>query len=88
MKHIAIREASILGGCLVFGFLVLPALVFFVGQNVFGGYGGDGYGGFFSALASRVFTFNGSAWFLILSPYLALQIVRLVITGWRKTAAM
>jgi hypothetical protein len=55
---------------------------------VFGGYGGDGYGGFFSALASRVFTFNGSAWFLILSPYLALQIVRLVITGWRKTAAM
>ena len=57
MKRIAIREGSILGGCLVFGFLILPVLVFFVGQSVFGVYGGDGYGGFFSAFAARVLAF-------------------------------
>ena len=88
MKRTSLREAIVFGACLLFGFIVLPAAVFFVGQSVFGAYGGDGYGEFFTTLARKVLAFDGASWFLILSPYLALQTVRLVVFGWRKTATL
>ena len=88
MKRTSIREAILLGSCLLFGLLLLPVAVFFVGQTVFGAYGGDGYGEFFTTLMGKILAFDLSAWFLVLSPYLALQTLRLALFGWRKTAAM
>lgn len=88
MKRTSIRETIVLVSCLLFGLLLLPMAVFFVGQTVFGAYGGDGYGEFFASLMSKILAFDLAAWFLVLSPYLALQTLRLVVFGWRKTATM
>jgi hypothetical protein len=43
---------------------------------------------FFSQLSAKLLEFDKAAWFLVLSPYLALQVARLAIMGWRKSAAM
>ena len=86
LKRIAIRESSLFAGCLLAGMLLLPIGVFTVGKAVFGAYGGDGYMDFFTRLTMKVFAFDGDAWFLILSPYLALQTLRLTLLGWRKAA--
>jgi hypothetical protein len=82
------REAMIGVGLLLFGVLLLPLAVFLVGKTVFGGYAGDGYIDFFSQLFSKLLDLDKAAWFLVLSPYLAIQIARLAILGWRKTATM
>ena len=88
LKRIAIRESSLFAGCLLIGMLLLPIAIFAVGKTVFGAYGGDGYLEFFTRLTMKVFAFHGDAWFLVLSPYLALQTARLTLRGWRKTATM
>ncbi|MGB5164321.1 MAG: hypothetical protein WBN09_06340 [Woeseiaceae bacterium] len=82
------REAIIAVGLLLFGLLLLPLAVFLVGKIVFGAYAGDGYIGFFSQLFAKLLDLDKAAWFLVLSPYLALQIARLALVGWRKTATM
>ena len=82
------REAIIGAGLLLFGVLLLPLAVFLVGKTVFGVYAGDGYMDFFSQLFAKLVDLDKAAWVLVLSPYLALQIARLAILGWRKTATM
>lgn len=88
MKRTSIREAILFVSCLLFGLLLLPIAVYFVGQAVFGAYGGDGYGQFFASLAGKIIAFDFAAWFLVLSPYLALQTIRLAVFGWRKSATL
>ena len=88
LKRIAVRESALFAGFLLVGLLVLPIAVFVVGKSVFGAYGGDGYMDFFGKLTMKLLAFDGDAWFLILSPYMGLQTLRLTLLGWRKTAAM
>ncbi|MDJ0699844.1 MAG: hypothetical protein QNJ07_08315 [Woeseiaceae bacterium] len=88
MKRVAIREAVVFLSLLLFGVLLLPLAVYFVGQAVFGAYGGSGYGEFFSSLAAKLISFEWVAWFLVLSPYLAIQTVRLTWRGWRASATL
>ena len=73
---------------LLFGLLLLPLAVFLVGKVVFGAYAGDGYFDFFGQLLAKLLKLDKAAWFLVLSPYLALQTARLALVGWRKTATM
>ena len=77
------REASLFLGLLFAGLVLLPVAVYLVGQAIFGDYGGGGYGHFYSELSSRIRAGDAAAWFLVLSPYLALQTLRLVALGWR-----
>ncbi|MCH9693857.1 MAG: hypothetical protein K0U72_05050 [Gammaproteobacteria bacterium] len=86
LKQLALKELALFTGLLFLGIVVLPLAVFGVGQVVFGAYGGVGYGDFFSTLSGKVARFDLVAWFLILSPYLGLQCLRLAIIGWRLTA--
>ncbi len=86
MKRVAIREAVVFLSLLLFGVLLLPMAVYFVGQTVFGAYGGSGYGEFFGSLATKLISLEWVAWFLVLSPYLAIQTVRLTWRGWRSSA--
>ena len=65
------------------GLVLLPVLVWFVGKAVFGAYGGHGFAEFFGALSGRFRSGDLGAWFLVLSPWLALQIIRLAAAGWR-----
>ena len=77
------RELALLLGLLFVGMVLLPIAVFVVGQAIFGDYGGGGYGRFFADLSGRIRAGDVTAWFLVLSPYLGWQTLRLVALGWR-----
>ena len=53
--------------------------------SVFGEYGGNGYGEFFSSLSGKIRSGDRVSWFLVLSPYLAILTIRLTAWGWRRT---
>ena len=77
------REAGLLLGLMLVGLVLLPVAVYLVGQAIFGDYGGGSYGHFYSQLSARIRAADPAAWFLVLSPYLGLQTLRLVALGWR-----
>ena len=79
-------EAGLLFGLLFVGIVLVPIAIFFVGNTVFGNYGGEGYGDFFGNLSGKIRDGDRVAWFLVLSPYLAIFVFRLMVWGWRKTA--
>lgn len=82
VKTIVRRETALFAGLLFVGLVVLPAVIFFVGDAVFGDYGGDTFGHFFSALGDKIRHGDLVAWFLVLSPYIAIQCLRLIALGW------
>lgn len=83
LKQRALREIALFVGLLFFGLVLMPIAVYFVGQQFFGDYGGRGYNHFFGTLSGKVREWDVVAWFLILAPYLAWQILRLTAHGWR-----
>ena len=78
MRHLR-REALLLlimGG---FGLLVLPALVYLVGEQLLGEYRPDaGMGVFYGDLYAELVALSPFAWLLVLGPWLALQFLRLL----------
>jgi hypothetical protein len=84
LKKAVRKEIALLAFLLFAGLLLLPVAVYWVGETVFGQYGGQGYGDFFGTLSSKVRTGDRVAWFLILSPYLIWQTLRLMALGWRS----
>ena len=83
LRRILTKELALLAALLFFGLALLPIAIWFVGNAVFGAYGGTGYMDFFGTLSARIRSGNPAAWFLVLSPYLVWQIVRLTAFGWR-----
>jgi hypothetical protein len=77
------KEAALFVVMLSVGLVLLPMLVWFVGKAVFGDYGGHGFADFFGTLSSGFRAGDGGAWFLVLSPWLVLQVVRLAVAGWK-----
>ena len=73
---------------LFLGIAILPIAVWLVGNAVFGSYGGAGYSDFFGILASKLRSGDLAAWFLVLSPWLALQVIRLAVFGWRNATKL
>jgi len=82
-RQLASKEIALFTGLLFLGLAILPILVYFVGQSVFGPYGGVGYADFFSTLGDKIRQGNIVAWFLVLSPYLGWQCLRLMLFAWR-----
>lgn len=82
-RQVASKELALLTGLLFFGLVVLPVIIYNVGQSVFGAYGGLGYADFFGTLSAKIRGGDVFAWFLILSPYLGWQCLRLMIFAWR-----
>lgn len=80
------RELLWLAALLLVGIALLPAAIWIVGRAVFGDYEGGAFMDFFGALAGRLATGDGAAWFLVLSPYLAIGALRLSAYGWRLSA--
>jgi len=85
LKQIATSELALFLGLLFFGFVLMPIGIYIVGEAICGAYGGYGYGDFFSTLSAKIRTGDTVAWFLVLSPYLACQTLRLMRWGWRRT---
>ena len=87
LKQKALKEAALFFGLLFLGFVLMPVAIYIVGQQVFGNYGGYGYADFFGTLSGKIRSGEPVAWFLVLSPYLAWQTLRLTVFGWRSASA-
>lgn len=82
-----LRKEAILFGALFFGgLLLLPLAVYFVGQAIFGNYGGGDFFDFFVALHGRLWSGEPTVIFLMLSPYLLWQTLRLTVFALRRQA--
>ena len=79
------REVSIAAGLIAFGLLVLPFVVYLVGQRVLGEYDGDGALALAESIWRDLLSFRLAAWVLVLSPYLTIQLARGVRRIWRRT---
>lgn len=82
------KEAALFLGLLFFGFVIVPIGIWFVGNAVFGAYDGYGYADFFGNLSARIRAGDVVAWFLILSPWLVWQILRLAALAWRAAGKL
>lgn len=80
------KEAALFAGLFFFGLAILPIAIWFVGKSLFGAYDGAGYGTFFGALSGKIRAGDLAAWFLVLSPWLVWQCLRLMALGWRTAA--
>lgn len=88
LSRILRKEAAMFAGFLFFGLVLLPVVIWFVGKAVFGAYGGAGFADFYGTLSGKIRTGDLVAWFLVLSPWLAWQVLRLTVLGWRAIAKM
>jgi hypothetical protein len=76
--------AAALFGC---GFLLLPAAIYWVGKEVVGGYGRDeGMLALADTIWGDFLTLEPAAWILVFSPYLLVQLIRLIRRTWRAPA--
>jgi hypothetical protein len=78
------REATLFLATLLFGLFILPAAIYVVGQAVFGDYSGTGITEFYGRIYSGIGAGDGFIWFLVLSLYLGLQMLRLTIWLFRQ----
>ena len=87
LKQRARREAGLFVGLLFVDIVIMSIAIYSVGGVIFGDYGGEGFGDFLGTLGVKIRSGDRVAWFLVLSPYLALLVMRLMVWGWRRTAA-
>lgn len=87
-KHVLTRELALLVVLVFVGFVLLPIAIWFIGSGLFGEYGGQGYDDFFGTLSAKIRGGDRVAWFLVLSPYLGVQSLRLMVRGWRLAARL
>ena len=85
-RSTALKETVLFLWLLAFGLRVQPALIYLVGDAIFGEYGGSGFGAFYAALHDNLFSGNIAAWFVVLSPYLVWQLLRLTVAAFRAGA--
>lgn len=88
LSRILRKEAALFAGFLFLGLVVLPVVIWFVGKAVFGAYGGAGFADYYGTLSGKIRSGDLVAWFLVLSPWLAWQTLRLAILGWRAAAKL
>jgi hypothetical protein len=86
LKNIVRKEFALLVGLLFVGLVLMPIIIYLVGQSVFGTYGGQGYTDFYGNLSEKIRGGDTVAWFLVLAPYLIWQCLRLTILAWRLSA--
>lgn len=77
------KEIGLFVGLLFFGLVVMPLAIYWVGEIVFGTYGGHGYFEFYGTISEKIRGGDGVAWFLVLAPYLVWQCLRLTAVAWR-----
>ena len=73
-----LREALLALALFLVGLIILPAAIYVVGQQIIGEYE-SGLSGYYESLAAALAAPNGFAWLLVLSPYLTIQLLRLML---------
>lgn len=86
LKSVAKKEAALLLTLLFAGLFLLPLSIYLVGQLVFGEYSGAGFAGFYGRMHHEIRDGQPVVWFLVLSPYIIWQLLRLTIWGYRHAA--
>ena len=87
IRSLSIRkEALLLLILFAAGIVLMPAVIYFIGQMIFGNYGGDGFGDFFGTIGKKLIAADGVAWLLVASPYLILQCLRITAYAWRRSS--
>ena len=84
-KTIARREALLFLAMLLIGVGLLPAVIYIVGQSIFGEYGGSGIFDFFERIYAGIASGENVIWFLVASPYLVVQLLRLTFRLFRRS---
>lgn len=84
-KKTAAKETALFLGLLFVGLVILPVAVFMVGSSVFGEYGGKGFSDFYGTVHSSIRNGEPAVLFLVFSPYLVWQSLRLTVWGFRRT---
>jgi hypothetical protein len=85
LKNKVLRETAWFLGLLFAGFVVVPIAIYWIGPQLLGEFGGYGFADFYGSIAARIRSGEPAAWFLVLSPYLAIQALRLTVFAWRAT---
>lgn len=80
------KEAILFGALFFGGLLLLPLAIYGVGKAVFGSYGGGDFFDFFVTLQGRLWSGEPAVLFLMLSPYLLWQLLRLTFVAMRRQA--
>lgn len=84
LKRVLQKEAALFLGLFFVGIVLLPIAIYLVGQTVFGEYGGHGFADFFASLHYELRAGQKVTWYLVLSPYLCWQLLRLTIHVFRR----
>lgn len=77
------KEATLFAVLLVAGLGILPGAVYVIGNAVFGESGGDGPADFYGLILGHLAAGEAAVWFLVLSPYLVLQLLRFTFKAFR-----
>ena len=79
IKQKIINELALALSLMFAGLVLLPLAIYLTGQSVFGEYGGAGFSDFYRHLSGEVRGGRSVVWFLVLSPYLIVILLRLTI---------
>lgn len=85
LRRTLVSETLLLLALFLVGILILPIAIYFVGQMVFGEYGGNGFSDFYGRLHYELRTGLPVSWYLVMSPYLSWQLIRLTIYAFRRS---
>lgn len=80
------REAVVFLWLFLAGLLLLPAAVYVVGSRLFGVEAGTGFGSFYGGFQSELWSGAPAMWFLVFSPYLVWQILRVTLRAFHALA--
>ena len=80
------NEIALFLALLFAGIILLPLAIWMIGQNVFGDYAGQGFQDFYGTFTGKIRTGDAASWFLVLSPWLGVSVLRLMAWAWRRTA--
>lgn len=86
VKKILAREGALFAVLVFVGFVVLPIGIYLVGSAMFGAYDDGGLAAFFGGLQRELREGEPAVLFLLLSPWLLWQLLRLTILAFRHLA--
>lgn len=85
LKQKILNELALALTLFLAGLVLLPLAIYLTGQSVFGEYGGAGFSDFFRRLSGEIREGSLVVWFLVLSPYLIIMLLRLTIWGFLRS---
>src|SRR5690606_10724661 len=86
LKKLLAREGALFVALVFVGFVVLPLCIYLVGSAMFGAYDDGGLVAFFGALQSELRAGEPAVAFLLFSPWLLWQLLRLTLLAFRRLA--